>query len=108
MASTFYTISTFGAVASPNSTTEKKVLAYRHKLSSLAPMPPSLNISNNKLSFSRRRRGNCMINAMAKELYFNKDGSATKKLQVCFVNCKYLLQFVLYYVVDVFFSLFIT
>ncbi len=26
-----------------------------------------------------------MTRAMAKELYFNKDGSATKKMQVCFV-----------------------
>ncbi|KAG6473509.1 hypothetical protein ZIOFF_067426 [Zingiber officinale] len=81
MASTFYTMSTFGAVASRSSTTDNKMLASRQKLSSLASMSPSLNISNNKLSFSRRRKGNCMINAMAKELYFNKDGSAIKKLQ---------------------------
>ncbi|KAG6504112.1 hypothetical protein ZIOFF_036441 [Zingiber officinale] len=81
MASTFYTMSTFGAVASASSTTDNKMLASRQKLSSLASMSPSLNISNNKLSFSRRRKGNCMINAMAKELYFNKDGSAIKKLQ---------------------------
>ncbi|XP_042431477.1 ruBisCO large subunit-binding protein subunit beta, chloroplastic-like [Zingiber officinale] len=81
MASTFYTMSTFGAVASASSTTDNKMLASRQKLSSLASMSPSLNISNNKLSFSRRRKGNCMINAMAKELYFNNDGSAIKKLQ---------------------------
>jgi hypothetical protein len=38
-------------------------------------------------SSSRRRQGVIVrTRAMAKELYFNKDGSATKKMQVLFSN----------------------
>lgn len=89
MASTFYAMSTFGAVASPGNFGTDKKLASRQKLSSLASISPSLLISNRRHSCSSLRSGNSKINAMAKELYFNKDGSAIKKLQVCYGNSKH-------------------
>ncbi|CAL9042599.1 unnamed protein product, partial [Musa banksii] len=84
MASASYTLSTLGAIASPsNFRTDKKLLASKQKLSQFSSFASisSSSISSRRQSLGSLRRGNCKINAMAKELYFNKDGSAIKKLQ---------------------------
>ncbi|KAG6525285.1 hypothetical protein ZIOFF_015239 [Zingiber officinale] len=81
MASTFYAMSTFGAIASPGNFGADKKLTSRQKLSSVVSISPSLVISSRRQSFISSRRDNFKINAMAKELYFNKDGSTIKKLQ---------------------------
>ena len=89
MASASYTLSTLGAIASPsNFRTDKKLLASKQKLSQFSSFASisSSSISSRRQSLGSLRRGNCKINAMAKELYFNKDGSAIKKLQVSFVE----------------------
>ncbi|CAL9129206.1 unnamed protein product, partial [Musa textilis] len=84
MASASYTMSTFGAIASPsNFRTDRNLLASKQKLSQFSSFASisSSSISSRRQSLGSLRRGNCRINAMAKELYFNKDGSAIKKLQ---------------------------
>ncbi|XP_064997431.1 ruBisCO large subunit-binding protein subunit beta, chloroplastic-like [Musa acuminata AAA Group] len=84
MAATFYAMSTVGAIASPsNVRPNKKLLASKQKFSqfsSFSSISP-IAISSRGQSLCYLRRGNSKINAMAKELYFNKDGSAIKKLQ---------------------------
>ncbi|CAL9049207.1 unnamed protein product [Musa banksii] len=84
MAATFYAMSTVGAIASPsNVRPNKKLLASKQKFSqfsSFSSISP-IAISGRGQSLCYLRRGNSKINAMAKELYFNKDGSAIKKLQ---------------------------
>ncbi|URD73573.1 RuBisCO large subunit-binding protein subunit beta, chloroplastic [Musa troglodytarum] len=84
MAATFYAMSTVGAIASPsNVRPNKKLLASKQKFSqfsSFSSISP-IAISDRRQSLCYLRRGNSKINAMAKELYFNKDGSAIKKLQ---------------------------
>ncbi|RWW76225.1 hypothetical protein BHE74_00015705 [Ensete ventricosum] len=89
MAATFYAMSTVGAIASPsNVRPNKKLLASKQKFSqfsSFSSISP-IAISSRRQSLCYSRRSNSKINAMAKELYFNKDGSAIKKLQVSFVE----------------------
>lgn len=69
--------STFAAISSLGSPT---VLDKSNKLSSFASISSS---SLGRTQYVRPRRTPCVkVNAMAKELYFNKDGSAIKKLQV--------------------------
>lgn len=89
MAATFYAMSTVGAIASPsNVRPNKKLFASEQKFSqfsSFSSISP-IAISGRTQSLCYLRRGNSKINAMAKELYFNKDGSAIKKLQVSFVE----------------------
>ncbi|RWW16087.1 hypothetical protein GW17_00020050 [Ensete ventricosum] len=85
MAATFYAMSTVGAIASPsNIRPNKKLMASKQKFSqfsSFSSISP-IAISSRRQSSCYSRRSNSKINAMAKELYFNKDGSAIKKLQV--------------------------
>ncbi|KAK3030492.1 hypothetical protein RJ639_038798, partial [Escallonia herrerae] len=80
MASTFAAMSSAGSLAAPGSRVMDKQLATSsNKLSSFATISSSSfgsrrNVVLRKSRFSR-------ITAAAKELYFNKDGSAIKKLQ---------------------------
>lgn len=79
MASTFAAMSSVGSLAAPSGRVVDKKF---QKLSS------SSSISS--CSFARRqnvvrRTPSPRISAMAKELHFNKDGSAIKKLQVGFL-----------------------
>ena len=82
MASTFTAMSCVGSLISPStSTADKKFVSSSEALSSLT------SISANKLGGRRqnvilRKRLSCKVQAMAKDLHFNKDGSAIKKLQV--------------------------
>ncbi|CDO97994.1 unnamed protein product [Coffea canephora] len=81
MASTFTAMSCVGSLISPStSTADKKFVSSSEALSSLT------SISANKLGGRRqnvilRKRLSCKVQAMAKDLHFNKDGSAIKKLQ---------------------------
>ncbi|KAL3511758.1 hypothetical protein ACH5RR_024475 [Cinchona calisaya] len=81
MASTFTAMSCVGSHISINApTTDKKVVNSSGALSSLT------SISTNRLGGRRqnvvlRKRLSCKVQAMAKELHFNKDGSTVKKLQ---------------------------
>ncbi|KAH9625017.1 hypothetical protein KSS87_008085 [Heliosperma pusillum] len=76
MASTFTGISTVGTLATP---TPHKPLAYSNNLSSFASISSAtLGRPHNVLP---RKSRSLRINSMAKDLYFNKDGSAIKKLQ---------------------------
>ena len=84
MASTFSTMSTIGYVAAPGGfVTDRKlaVSAQKFSFSSLASISSS-SLSGRWHNLHLQKRCNCRIRAMAKELYFNKDGSAIKKLQV--------------------------
>lgn len=81
MASAFTTMSSVGSLAAPGGRgMDKKLATSSDRLSSYASISSS--------SFGRRqnvvlrRTRSPRINAMAKDLYFNKDGSAIKKLQV--------------------------
>ena len=81
MASTFTAMSSLGSLAAPSChVLDKKFASSSDRLSSSAAI--------SSFSFARRQnvmsRRNCSpkICAMAKELHFNKDGSAIKKLQV--------------------------
>lgn len=83
MASTFAAMTSVGSLAAPSS----RVIDRKFdNLSSRASISP--------FSFSRRhnvvlrRTRSPRICAMAKELHFNKDGSAIKKLQVSLLNRK--------------------
>ncbi|CBI16557.3 hypothetical protein VitviT2T_007713 [Vitis vinifera] len=80
MASAFTTMSSVGSLAAPGGRgMDKKLATSSDRLSSFASISSS--------SFGRRqnvvlrRTRSPRINAMAKDLYFNKDGSAIKKLQ---------------------------
>ncbi|XP_027125740.1 ruBisCO large subunit-binding protein subunit beta, chloroplastic [Coffea arabica] len=81
MASTFTAMSCVGSLISPStSTADKKFVSSSEALSSLT------SISANKLGGRRqnvilRKRLSSKVQAMAKDLHFNKDGSAIKKLQ---------------------------
>ncbi|XP_074321354.1 ruBisCO large subunit-binding protein subunit beta, chloroplastic [Silene latifolia] len=76
MASTFSGISTVGSLATP---TPHKLLASSNNLSSFASISSAaLGRRHNVLPPKSR---SLRINSMAKDLYFNKDGSAIKKLQ---------------------------
>ncbi|KAL1831976.1 hypothetical protein ACET3Z_001627 [Daucus carota] len=79
MASTFAAMSSAGSLIAPSgSVMDKKILSSSTKLSSFA--------SISSRPFGRRqsvsvRKARPLVTAAAKELYFNKDGSAIKKLQ---------------------------
>lgn len=76
MASTFAGMSSAGPLAAPSTSS--------NKLSSVA------NISSSAFGSRRnvvlRKARSPKITAAAKELYFNKDGSAIKRLQVSFLS----------------------
>lgn len=91
MASTFAGMSSVGSLAAGRSLIMDNKLAHSsNKLSSLA--------SISSTSFGRRRNvvlrktRSTQIMAAAKELYFNKDGSAIRRLQVGFEPQIYLLD----------------
>ncbi|KAJ4846259.1 hypothetical protein Tsubulata_025273 [Turnera subulata] len=78
MASTFTAMSSVGSLVAPNTRLmDKKLPASSNKLSSFA----SPNTLGGRHSVVLRRSRSPKICAMAKELHFNKDGSAIKKLQ---------------------------
>ncbi|XP_010671843.2 ruBisCO large subunit-binding protein subunit beta, chloroplastic [Beta vulgaris subsp. vulgaris] len=78
MASTFTSMS---AMAAPGARVmDKKSLTCADKLSSLASVSSSSALSRRPNVVLRKSRS-AKVNAMAKELYFNKDGSAIKRLQ---------------------------
>ncbi|KAM7493404.1 hypothetical protein LguiB_028013 [Lonicera macranthoides] len=85
MASTFAAMSSAGSLIAPSSSkgADKKLAISSNKLSSFASMSSSSfgTRQNNKNVVLRRARP-LQITAAAKELYFNKDGSAIKKLQI--------------------------
>lgn len=81
MASSFTAMSSVGPLASPSCRAmDKKFVPSSDKLSSSASFSP-FTIARRQSVISRRNRSP-LIFAMAKELHFNKDGSAIKKLQV--------------------------
>ncbi|OAY76134.1 RuBisCO large subunit-binding protein subunit beta, chloroplastic [Ananas comosus] len=81
MASAFGTVSTVGLAAAPSSFAKEKRLSASEKLSSLASISSS-SVSARTQSVRLQKKHSSKIRAMAKELYFNKDGSAIKKLQI--------------------------
>ncbi|XP_031091862.1 ruBisCO large subunit-binding protein subunit beta, chloroplastic-like [Ipomoea triloba] len=78
MASTFSAMSSVGAVVSASHTIEKKSLKSSEALSSFASLSPNALGGRRKNVVLRKRS---KVRAMAKDLYFNTDGSAIKKLQ---------------------------
>lgn len=81
MASTFAGMSSVGSLAAPGSRMmDDKIAASSNKLSSLASISSS-SLGRRKNVVLRKTRSS-QITAAAKDLYFNKDGSAIKKLQV--------------------------
>lgn len=83
MASFFTAMPSTGIVAASSSSVMDKRLAISasEKLSSLSSISPCT--FGRRQSAALRRSRDPKICAMAKDLYFNKDGSAMKKLQVC-------------------------
>lgn len=82
MASTFFAMSSVGSFATPSSCTmDKKFINSSGTLSSLASMSSS-SVQNRRRNVGMQKRYSPVIRAMTKELHFNKDGSAIKKLQV--------------------------
>ena len=83
MASTFTAMSSVGSLAAPGCRVmDKKFASSSDKLSSSASIS-SFSFARRQNVMSQRNRSP-KICAMAKELHFNKDGSAIKKLQVSF------------------------
>lgn len=81
MASTFAGMSSVGSFAAPGSRVmDDKLAASSSKLSSVASI--SANSLGRRKNVANRKARSCQITAAAKDLYFNKDGSAIKKLQV--------------------------
>lgn len=80
MASTFTAMSSVGSVGAPNAHVMDKKLTSSKKLSSFANI--SASSFGRRQNVVLRRLRSPKICAMAKELHFNKDGSAIKKLQV--------------------------
>ncbi|CAO2822463.1 unnamed protein product [Amaranthus hypochondriacus] len=78
MASTFTSMSTMAAPGA--CVADKKSFTFADKLSSLSSISSSSALGRRNNVVMRKSRS-AKINAMAKELYFNKDGSAVKKLQ---------------------------
>ncbi|KAJ7980594.1 ruBisCO large subunit-binding protein subunit beta, chloroplastic [Quillaja saponaria] len=80
MASTFTAMSSAGSLAAPGCRVmDKKVASLSDKLSSSASISSfSFGIKQNMVL---RRTQSSKVSAMAKELHFNKDGTAIKKLQ---------------------------
>lgn len=87
MATSLGAISTVGSLASPsNLAIDKKLSLSSNKLSQFSSFS---SISSSSVNLRRQqlhvqKRSSPKIQAMAKELYFNKDGLAIKKLQVSF------------------------
>ncbi|THG12527.1 hypothetical protein TEA_010753 [Camellia sinensis var. sinensis] len=80
MASTLAGMSSVGSLAAPSArVTDKKFATSLDKLSSFTSISSSL--FGRRQNVALRRTPSPRINAMAKDLYFNKDGSAIKKLQ---------------------------
>src|SRR5574340_1032534 len=78
MASTFTAMSSIGTLAAPGSRVmDKKLLSSSDKLTSRTSIS-SFALPKRQ---SLRRNRSSKISAMAKELHFNQDGSAIKKLQ---------------------------
>ncbi|KAK9062467.1 hypothetical protein SSX86_019653 [Deinandra increscens subsp. villosa] len=82
MASTFAGVTAVGSLAaSSNRALDKNLATSSNKLSSFAAISSS-SLSRKQNLALRRRPQASQIKAAAKELYFNKDGSAIKKLQI--------------------------
>lgn len=83
MAATFNTMSTFGSLAASGLTADKKFLSSTEKLSQFSSLASisSRPFSGRRKKLNLQKGCNTGIISMAKELYFNKDGSAIKKLQ---------------------------
>ncbi|KAI7752439.1 hypothetical protein M8C21_025388, partial [Ambrosia artemisiifolia] len=79
MASTFAGVTAVGSLA--NKVTDRNISASSNKLSSFTSISSSSLGRRQNLAF-RRAPQTSQIKAAAKELYFNKDGSAIKKLQI--------------------------
>lgn len=87
MASTFIAMSCTGSMAAPSSRVmDKRLAVSSEKLSSLSSIS-SCTIGRRQ-SITLRKSRDPKICAMAKDLYFNRDGSAVKKLQVSL--CTYI------------------
>lgn len=85
MASALSTISIVGSLAASNSlATDKKLSVSSNKLSQFSSLSSitSTSFASRRQHLHLQKRCSPKIRAMAKELYFNKDGSAIKKLQV--------------------------
>lgn len=85
MASSFSTLFIFGPFAAPGSfATNKKLSASSQQLPQFSSFTSisSWSLAGGRQELHLQRKCNSKISAMAKELYFNKDGSAIKKLQV--------------------------
>ena len=104
MASTFTAMSSVGSLAAPGChVMDKKFASSSDKLSSSASIS-SFSFARRQNVMSQRNRSP-KICAMAKELHFNKDGSAIKKLQVSFslrlcrvlIYCDGFLTFVIFF-----------
>ncbi|KAL7081643.1 hypothetical protein ACP275_14G051300 [Erythranthe tilingii] len=80
MASTFAGVSTVGSLAATGSRVMDTKIAASNKLSSLASISSSSLGRRNSVVLRKQRSS--QITAAAKDLYFNKDGSAIKKLQI--------------------------
>ncbi|CAN6456647.1 unnamed protein product [Victoria cruziana] len=79
MASAFSTMSTVGSLVAPGGLGRASSDRYM-QFSSFSSISSS-SISSKGQNLRAQRRRSIRINSMAKELYFNKDGSAIKKLQ---------------------------
>ncbi|KAF6175708.1 hypothetical protein GIB67_022710 [Kingdonia uniflora] len=84
MASTLTTISSVGFVAAPSSTIVDKKLA-NTSLSSFGSIS-SISYKGRRQNAASQRR--CLLKVrVTKELHFNKNGPATKKLQMTYIKC---------------------
>ena len=89
MASTFTAMSSVGTLAAPGSrVVDKKLLSSSDKLTSRTSIS-SFALPKRQSVVLRRNRSS-KISAMAKELHFNQDGSAIKKLQVSSSCCSFI------------------
>ena len=76
-----------GSLAAPcGRAMDKKAVSSAEKLSSFASTSSTFLLGRSQNVVLRKSRS-AKINAMAKELYFNKDGSAIRKLQVAHALC---------------------
>ncbi|XP_042042831.1 ruBisCO large subunit-binding protein subunit beta, chloroplastic [Salvia splendens] len=80
MTSTFAGLSSVGSLAAPGRVLDDKITISSSRLSSLASISAS-SLGRRKNVVLRKTRPS-QITAAAKDLYFNKDGSAIKRLQV--------------------------
>lgn len=81
MASSFVTMSAVGSLISMGShSIDKRSFSSSHKLSSFDCISSSF-LKNNQINIVPRKRCSFKISAATKELHFNKNGSAIRKLQ---------------------------